>query len=108
MDWGIIYSRAAPPASFYPLKLGVCVTYVQPRYLYATLIAILVAVILKAAQLPAPWPAAIAIYVYGLVAWPAVREEMLPNIKPGVYAMICLAGALMVFVYENLGAYAGW
>jgi hypothetical protein len=33
---------------------------------------------------------------------------MLPNVKPGLYAMICLGAALLVIVYENLGKYAGW
>jgi hypothetical protein len=84
------------------------VGYAQPRYFYAAAIAIMTAVILRGIQLPNPWPAAIAVYVYGLVAWPAVREEMLPNVKPSLYAMICLAAALLVIVYENLGASAGW
>ncbi|HYU78637.1 MAG TPA: hypothetical protein VEK56_06610 [Vicinamibacterales bacterium] len=83
-------------------------TYVRQQYVFATAIAVLVAVVLRGAEVPAPWPAAIAVYVYGLVAWPVVREEMLPNVRPSMYAMICLAGAMMVFVYENLGAYAGW
>jgi hypothetical protein len=84
------------------------VGYAQQPYIYAAAVAILTAVILRAVQLPNPWPAAIAVYVYGLVAWPAVREEVLPNVKPGLYAMICLAAALLVIVYENLGASAGW
>ena len=83
-------------------------TFAQQRYFCATAVAIMVAIVLRAAQLPAPWPAAIAVYVYGMVAWPVIREEMLPNVKPGLYAMICLCGALLVIVYENLGAYAGW
>jgi len=37
-----------------------------------------------------------------------IQEEVLPNVKPGMYAMICLAASLLVFVYENLGAYGGW
>jgi hypothetical protein len=84
------------------------VTYVQQRYFCATAVAVIAAVVLRAVQLPNPWPAAIAVYVYGLVAWPAIREEVLPNVKPGLYAMMCLAAALLVIVYENLGAYAGW
>ena len=66
------------------------------------------ALILRAAQLPSPWPAAIAVYVYGLVAWPVIRDEMQPNVKPSLYAVICLCAALLVFVYENLGRYGGW
>ena len=68
----------------------------------------MVAIVLRTAHVPAPWPAAIAVYVYGMVAWPAIREEMLPDVKPGLYAMMCLAAALLVIVYENLGAYGGW
>ena len=83
-------------------------SYVQQRYFCATAIAVIAAIVLRAAHVPAPWPAAIAVYIYGLVAFPAVREEMLPEVKPGIYAMICLCAALMVIVYENLGAYAGW
>lgn len=83
-------------------------SYAQQRYFCATAIAIMAALLLRAAQVPHPWPAAIAVYVYGLVAWPAVREEVLPNVRPGLYAVICLAAALLVIVYENLGAAAGW
>jgi hypothetical protein len=83
------------------------VTYAQQRYFCATAIAIVAAIVLRAAHLPSPWPAAIAVYVYGLVAWPVIRDEMLPNVKPGLYALMCLAAALLVIVYENLGAYAG-
>lgn len=82
-------------------------TYAQQRYCVATAVAVIAAVILRG-HLPAPWPAAIAVYVYGLVAWPAVQEELLPNVRPGLYAMLCLAAALLVVVYENLGAYGGW
>jgi hypothetical protein len=84
------------------------VTFAQQRYFCATAVAIMVAIVLRAAQLPTPWPAAIAVYVYGMVAWPAIQEEVLPNVKPGAYAVICLCAALLVIVYENLGAYGGW
>jgi hypothetical protein len=83
------------------------VSFAQQRYFCATAIAVIAAIVLRAAALPNPWPAAIAVYVYGLVAWPAVREEILPNVKPTLYAAICLAAALLVIVYENLGAAAG-
>jgi hypothetical protein len=84
------------------------VTFAQQRYFCATAVAIMVAVVLRGTNLPTPWPAAIAVYVYGAVAWPAIRDEMLPNIKPSLYAVMCLGAALLVIVYENLGAYAGW
>ena len=82
-------------------------TFAQ-QYFCATAIAVLTAILLRAANVPGPWPAAIAVYVYGMVAWPAIREEVLPNIKPGLYTAMCLAAALLVIVYENLGAAAGW
>jgi hypothetical protein len=84
------------------------VTHAQQRYFCATGIAIAVALILQMSSMPNPWPAAIAVYVYGLVAWPSIREEMLPNIRPSAYAALWVGAALLVFVYENLGAAAGW
>jgi hypothetical protein len=84
------------------------VDYAQQRYFCATGVAIIAAVVLRAAAVPAPWPAALAVYIYGLVAWPVIRDEMLPNVKPGLYAMMCLGAALLLIVYENLGKYAGW
>jgi hypothetical protein len=84
------------------------VTYAQQRYFCATAIAIIAAVVLRTANMPTPWPAAIAVYVYGLVAWPVAREEMLPNARPATYALIWAAASLFVIVFENLGRYAGW
>ena len=83
-------------------------SHVQHRYFFATAVAIAVAVILKVAQVPSPWPAAIAIYTYGMVAWPVIREEMLPNVNASTYAAIWGGAALFVLVMENLGSYAGW
>ena len=83
-------------------------TDVQQRYFCATGIAIITAVVLRMAHMPAPWPAAIAVYMYGVIAWPVVRQDMLPNVKPGLYAAICLAASMFVIVMENLGSYAGW
>ena len=78
----------------------------HPTYFLAAAVAILAAVSLRIAGLPSPWPPAIALYVYGLVAWPVLREQM-PKVRPTMYAMIWVGAALLVFVYENLGAYAG-
>lgn len=83
-------------------------TFAQQRYFFATATAIAVAVILNLAQVPSPWPAAIAVYVYGMVAWPVIREEMLPNVGASTYAAIWAGAALFVLVMENLGSYAGW
>lgn len=77
----------------------------HPTYFLAAAVAIVSAVVLRVAGLPAPWPPAIALYVYGLVAWPVLREQM-PRVRPATYAAIWVGAALLVFVYENLGAYA--
>jgi hypothetical protein len=78
----------------------------HPTFFLAAAAAIIAAVGLRIAGLPAPWPPAIALYVYGLVAWPVLRHKM-PSVRPTVYAAIWVAAALLVFVYENLAAYAG-
>jgi hypothetical protein len=77
----------------------------HPTYFLAAVVAILSAVALRLVGLANPWPAAIALYVYGVVAWPVLREKM--PVKPTLYAAIWVSAALLVFVYENLGAYAG-
>jgi hypothetical protein len=43
-------------------------------------------------------------YVYGLVAWPVLRDKM-PSLKPTVYAVAWVSVALLVIAYETLGAY---
>lgn len=78
----------------------------HPTYLVATLIAVMAAIVLRLAGLPAPWPAAIALYVYGVVAWPVLRERV-PALKPAIYAAAWVSVALLVIAYETLGAYAG-
>jgi hypothetical protein len=78
----------------------------HPTYFLAATVAILAAVALRLAGVPAPWPPAIALYVYGLVAWPVLRHKM-PTVRPLAYTAIWIGAALLVFVYEGLGAYAG-
>jgi hypothetical protein len=77
----------------------------HPTYFMAAIVAILTAVILRLAGTPAPWPPAISLYVYGAVAWPVLRHKM-PSVRPATYAMIWLGAALVVIVYETLGAAA--
>ena len=77
----------------------------HPTYFFAAVVAILSAVALRLVGMPAPWPAAISMYIYGLVVWPVLREKL--PIKPAIYAAIWMSVALLVLVYENLGAYAG-
>jgi hypothetical protein len=78
----------------------------HPTYFLAAVVAVLAAVALKLTGLPAPWPAAIAMYVYGAVAWPVLRERI-PSIRPTLYAAAWVSVALLVIAYETLGAYAG-
>ena len=77
----------------------------HPTYFIAAIVAIMSAVLLRLAGTPAPWPAAIAVYVYGAVAWPVLRHRM-PMVKPAMYAMIWLGASLVLMMYEALGAAA--
>jgi hypothetical protein len=77
----------------------------HPTYFVAAVVALMAAVALRLAGLPGPWPAAIAMYVYGVVAWPVLREKM-PSLKPTIYAAAWVSVALLVIAYETLGAYA--
>jgi hypothetical protein len=78
----------------------------HPTYFLAAAVAVLAAVALRLLGLPGPWPAAIAMYVYGIVAWPVLREKM-PSVKPAVYAVAWVSVAFLVIAYETLGAFAG-
>jgi hypothetical protein len=78
----------------------------HPTYFLAAAVAVLTAVILRMSGLPGPWPAAIALYVYGAVAWPVLRLK-LPAVKPTVYAAIWVSVSMLVVAYETLGAFAG-
>jgi hypothetical protein len=77
----------------------------HPTYFMAAIVAILSAVALRMTGLPAPWPPAIAMYVYGLVAWPELRRRM-PSVSPVTYAMIWLSASLVLMMYEALGSAA--
>ena len=77
----------------------------QPTYFMAAIVAILTAVTLQLVGTPAPWPPAISLYVYGLVAWPVLRHKM-PTVQPTMYALIWLGAALVLIAYESLGTAA--
>ena len=79
----------------------------HPTYFLAAIVGILVAVVLRLAGTPAPWPAAISLYVYGAVAWPVLRHRM-PMVQPAMYAMIWLGAALVLMAYEALGSAANF
>lgn len=78
----------------------------HPTFFMAVAIAVMTAIGLRLIGFPGPWPAAIAMYVYGVVAWPVLREKM-PTLKPLLYAAAWVSVALLVIAYETLGAYAG-
>jgi hypothetical protein len=77
----------------------------HPTYFMAAAVAVLAAVVLRLVGVPGPWPAAIAMYVYGVVAWPVMRQRM-PSLRPAVYAVAWVSVALLVIAYEALGAFA--
>jgi hypothetical protein len=77
----------------------------HPTYFLAAIVAIMSAVALRLVGMPAPWPAAIALYVYGMVAWPVLRQRM-PTVRPALYAAIWLSAALVLMMYEALGSAA--
>lgn len=77
----------------------------HPTFFLAVGVAVLAAVALRLLGAPSPWPAAIALYVYGVVAWPVLRESI-PSLRPTMYAAVWVSAALLVVAYETLGAYA--
>lgn len=77
----------------------------HPTYFLAAVVAVMTAVLLRLVGMPAPWPAAIALYVYGVVAWPVLRERM-PALRPAMYAAVWVSAALLVMAYETLAAFA--
>jgi hypothetical protein len=75
----------------------------HPTFFLAAIVAVLSAVLLRLVGVPMPWPPAIAMYVYGTVAWPVMREQM--PLKPTAYAAVWMSVALLVVAYETLAAY---
>ncbi|MCA1583520.1 MAG: hypothetical protein LC791_01650 [Acidobacteria bacterium] len=74
----------------------------ETHYYLAAFAAVLTALVLRATGFPAPWPAAISLYVYGLVAWPAAQFEI-PHASPMTYGLIWFAAALGVVLFEIVG-----
>ena len=50
-------------------------TRIEPIYLAALAVAIAAAIGMQLMDFPHPWPAAIALNVYGLIAWPGVSQN---------------------------------
>jgi hypothetical protein len=80
------------------------ITEHHPTFFLAAAVAVLVAVALQMVGLPAPWPPAIAMYVYGAVAWPVMQERA--AVKPLLYAAVWVSVALLVIAYERMAVYA--
>lgn len=80
------------------------ITEHHPTFFLAAIVAVFAAVVLRLVGVPSPWPAAIALYVYGVVAWPVLRERLM--LKPTLYAAVWVSAALLVIAYETLGAAA--
>jgi hypothetical protein len=77
----------------------------HPTYFLAAAVAVIAAVALRVLGTPTPWPAAIALYVYGVVAWPVLRDRI-PALKPTMYAAVWVSAALLVIAYETLAVYS--
>lgn len=77
----------------------------HPTYFLAAAVAVIAAVALRVLGMPGPWPAAIALYVYGAVAWPVWREST-PSLRPTMYAAVWVSAALLVVAYETLAVYS--
>lgn len=77
---------------------------IDPLYLAALAAAIAIALTLRLFGLPHPWPAAIALYAYGLVAWPGARREW--PLTERTYAGGCMAAALVLVLLETIAPLA--
>ena len=75
-------------------------TRIQPIYLAALALAIAAAVALHLIGVTHPWPAAVALNVYGLVAWPAARREI--PVSERTYAGGWITAALVLALFEKL------
>jgi hypothetical protein len=75
-------------------------TRIEPIYVAALAVAIGAALALQLLDLPHPWPAAIALNVYGLAAWPGARQEL--RVSERTYAGGCMAAALVLVLLEKV------
>jgi hypothetical protein len=75
-------------------------TRIEPIYLAALAVALAAAVALHLIGIPQPWPAAIALNVYGLVAWPGARREI--PVSHRTYAGAFVTGAAVLAFLEKL------
>jgi hypothetical protein len=75
-------------------------TRIEPIYLAALLVAVAAALVLHLVGIPHPWPAAVALNVYGLVAWPGARREI--RVSEQTYAGAFVAGAAVLALLEQI------
>ena len=75
-------------------------TRIQPIYLAAVALAIAAALVLTFLGVAQPWPAAVALNVYGLVAWPEARHEI--PVSHRTYAGGWITAALVLALFEKL------
>jgi hypothetical protein len=94
------------PPAVSPDRTSEDMTEHHPTYFLAAVVAVMAAVVLRLAGMPGPWPAAIALYVYGAVAWPVLRDRM-PSLEPAMYAAVWVSAAMLMIAYETLAVYAG-
>lgn len=74
-------------------------TRIEPIYFVALLAAVVAAVVLQLVHLPQPWPAAIALNVYGVVAWPCAGREL--RVSHTTYGGAWMALALVIVLLEH-------
>jgi hypothetical protein len=78
-------------------------TKVEPTHVAAVAVALAVAIALRLVDIPHPWPAAIALNVYGLVAWPAVRRHL--PVTQRTYAGGWMAAAVVLVLLEAIAPF---
>jgi hypothetical protein len=75
-------------------------TRIEPIYFAALVVAVAAALGFQLINLPHPWPAALALNVYGLVAWPGMSREL--HVSERTYAGGWMCLALVLVCLEKL------
>lgn len=89
---------------FSPRPCTAPMTRIEPTYVMALALAVAAALALHFVGLPHPWPAAIALNVYGLIAWPSARHEL--QLTERTYAGGCMAAAMVLVLLEKIAPLA--
>ena len=77
---------------------------IEPLYFMALATALGAALGLHVIGVPHPWPAAIALNVYGLIAWPRARHEL--PLTERTYAGGCMTAAMVLVLLEKIAPLA--